>query len=1052
MTHPSDLPSWRPCFSSKGQNPRAAAFTGGKKTDWVEGSRDGRHGERKGVDAPELAPRSLPLSQLDGVVDQAKAGDDSSSYKNARPQGIPSAHAMYAPQSDHPNTSTSSTFDTTSPVKPSTRVAGIARKTSSVNKSFSNRRTGLAKTTPPSTAQSAFNARAPEYPGHNGPEPSTPTSTRSSRGPLAKPWVSPTVVSLKELDQQKRNPEHKDVSSSDHPEETIRKQSNAIQVGKKNCAACNYKPDHVMSPCSHKHVSKINKLQPQSQKTTSHLTPIGMPLRPKQDKQTAILEQSPNQYQVQSSDTALSVPNPRAAPTTPSTTTLGTQYRGEEQLASNFSTLSMDPRNAAMARSSESQGLSSGSVEGGRPLPFTDFETSSNGIFSHSRDQGKFDTHFSMRIFSIHADSSRNSNAMHGKDGSYQVDASQSQGHGGNHIMSQAFHSIPNVPAWEFAPPRHDWQQHEFLSIQPKPMPWTQGPNFGQTTTSPYPQQGGIQSHPARQDSVHAYGSKPAYQQATHKERVDQPADLAQGLDGHPHHSTIQQPEQFGASELNSSYGPQAAAQNSYTAPVAHIGNLNPASSSSDHSSGPVIRRYHDSHISLSKMTSTQHKAIVDGLNQHLSSGKDNGSPQQKNTTNDVHGQISGAHNTGTGVPTNTERLTHAGTSVAPEPAEDHRTPSKISAEPTETAHASSLDLQAIPFITLGSSCQPMNWGVVKISNIPYAATRNEVLAFLGRNARVIGFSDRGAVHILMDRNTGKTLECFVEFVSHGDAMIALTRFERARDAGRHPRIGNRHANVELSSQEELMASLFPRAKCVDWEGQHPRVYETTEPFNSGFKTFITSEELVMTVRHAETPARSPFATKCPQRVFESMISTLMKFPWWATPYISLSTRDQLARASESLVRVLVNKVDRDDLNLNQQLLDELLRTSLSAPGFSEAQKCDILHSAGAHAHRYQLSPFAPCWNFLALGRKPELPDDVVEAYAAILRQAASDQTEVSQVANYAQSKMWFGDIQMPWPANKGDLSLLQASQIEWTRMVQLLSSAFAKGGGNATN
>ncbi len=107
-----------------------------------------------------------------------------------------------------------------------------------------------------------------------------------------------------------------------------------------------------------------------------------------------------------------------------------------------------------------------------------------------------------------------------------------------------------------------------------------------------------------------------------------------------------------------------------------------------------------------------------------------------------------------------------------------------------------------------------------------------------------------------MERATGKTMDCFVEFLSSGDALAAVNRFVRQKEEGRSGRIGDRHVDVEMSGQDSLMKELFPRAKNVIWHGADPAIFQSTEPFNSGFKGFITSEEMVMTVKHAETPHR----------------------------------------------------------------------------------------------------------------------------------------------------------------------------------------------------
>ncbi len=56
------------------------------------------------------------------------------------------------------------------------------------------------------------------------------------------------------------------------------------------------------------------------------------------------------------------------------------------------------------------------------------------------------------------------------------------------------------------------------------------------------------------------------------------------------------------------------------------------------------------------------------------------------------------------------------------------------------------------------------------------------------------------------------------------------------------------------------MKELFPKAKQVEWDSGVPIIIETDEPFNSGFKSFVTAEELVMLVKHAEFPQRVSFS------------------------------------------------------------------------------------------------------------------------------------------------------------------------------------------------
>lgn len=109
-----------------------------------------------------------------------------------------------------------------------------------------------------------------------------------------------------------------------------------------------------------------------------------------------------------------------------------------------------------------------------------------------------------------------------------------------------------------------------------------------------------------------------------------------------------------------------------------------------------------------------------------------------------------------------------------------------------------------------------------------------------------------------MERVTSKTLDCYVEFVSFDEAVAAVNRFETSRTGGRSGRLGHRHVDVELSSQEHLMKDLFPKAKNVHWNGSKPTILPPNpgDIFSLGFQGFVSREEVVMLVKHVESPQR----------------------------------------------------------------------------------------------------------------------------------------------------------------------------------------------------
>ncbi|KAH0543207.1 hypothetical protein FGG08_002468 [Glutinoglossum americanum] len=337
------------------------------------------------------------------------------------------------------------------------------------------------------------------------------------------------------------------------------------------------------------------------------------------------------------------------------------------------------------------------------------------------------------------------------------------------------------------------------------------------------------------------------------------------------------------------------------------------------------------------------------------------------------------------------------------------------------------------PFVDMARQVKVPMWGVIKIGNIPYTVTKPEVMAFLGRSAKLITPDMGCPIHIIMERGTSKTMDCYVEFLTVQDARSAVQRFVDHRDTGRHPRIGERHVDMEMSTQSALMMELFPKTgKYVTWNGAHPKITRETDSWG-GFKAFITSEELVMTIKHADTPHRSPFSAKCPQRVYESMISTISKFPWWVVDMYTLGTRDHLFEATEELVKILMRRIKTQaTLQISEQLLLELVETALRAPGFSEVQKAHLVHVADIHMAHISLPLFSDQWIFETICRKNGVADDVLAYYVALLRDASFMVALGEQFVTIPASRSAFGSLTVTFKKDRNSLSMSEASEAEW--------------------
>ena len=154
--------------------------------------------------------------------------------------------------------------------------------------------------------------------------------------------------------------------------------------------------------------------------------------------------------------------------------------------------------------------------------------------------------------------------------------------------------------------------------------------------------------------------------------------------------------------------------------------------------------------------------------------------------------------------------------------------------------------------------------GVIRVTNIPFDTPRSEMNAFVGRSSKIISQPEGSpyfAVHIIMERHTGKTMDAFIEFNRAAEATYVVHQFQKRIMQGRPPKVGDRQVEVLFSSQEELMGELFPRAKNVRWEGSAPVVLDNPQMFYpgveaAGFTGFLQGEEVVMVVKHVETPFR----------------------------------------------------------------------------------------------------------------------------------------------------------------------------------------------------
>lgn len=288
--------------------------------------------------------------------------------------------------------------------------------------------------------------------------------------------------------------------------------------------------------------------------------------------------------------------------------------------------------------------------------------------------------------------------------------------------------------------------------------------------------------------------------------------------------------------------------------------------------------------------------------------------------------------------------------------------------------------IENAPFIELGRHALAQNWCCVKISNIPYSVTGENIMEFLGKNAKVVPDDVGLSVHIIMDRASGKTMDAFVEFTCPKDAYRCVTR-------KRGKILGSRHVLLDVVNQEELMKELFPKARGITWEGVIPNVLNNES--GSSKADLVTKEELVLVVGHARTPHRSPFSRKCLQRPYESILSIVAKFPWFAVSVYTIHQRDIIFQALIFTIDILKRqcKRGRTTPNLDAELLKKLCKAGVVCTGFTNKQKREIIKMGefGAEGLEKEVEDDIPGFEgLLALNRKRGAEPKFIELFGTL--------------------------------------------------------------------
>ncbi|KFH63217.1 hypothetical protein MVEG_10628 [Podila verticillata NRRL 6337] len=246
---------------------------------------------------------------------------------------------------------------------------------------------------------------------------------------------------------------------------------------------------------------------------------------------------------------------------------------------------------------------------------------------------------------------------------------------------------------------------------------------------------------------------------------------------------------------------------------------------------------------------------------------------------------------------------------------------------------------------------EAIQWAVVRVTNIPWDVSLQDMTTFFAGIPTPPEHLLSQNVHILMDRATGKTFNsAFVE--------LALTSV----DAGMVAQAKNlkvlkgRVVTVELSNQEELLRSVFPK-----WVGH----FENGEPVNPSDLThegqasdgpgatstllsppFVTRDEinaLLVVCRNYKLH----FSRKCAERPFENILSILTKYPWHQPHRVLPLHRDHIFELLKLSIESLRMHLNKECNTIHSTLMIRMVRCAIFTPAFTERQKAMVLHVSG---------------------------------------------------------------------------------------------------------
>ncbi|KAF9931478.1 hypothetical protein FBU30_010094 [Linnemannia zychae] len=258
---------------------------------------------------------------------------------------------------------------------------------------------------------------------------------------------------------------------------------------------------------------------------------------------------------------------------------------------------------------------------------------------------------------------------------------------------------------------------------------------------------------------------------------------------------------------------------------------------------------------------------------------------------------------------------------------------------------------------------EAIQWAVIRITNIPWDVSLQDMLGFFAGIPVPPEHLLAQNVHILMDRASGKTFNsAFVELAltTRQAEIIAQARNQKV--------LKGRQVSVELSSQDELLRSVFPKwigdflngepsisgdrntgseAIGGNYDGQHITQWQLdSTKYVQPTPPFITRDEinaLLVICRNYKLH----FSRKCAERPFENILTILAKYPWHQPHRVLPMHRDHIFELLKLSIESLRMHLSKEYNTIHPTLLSRMVRCAILTPAFTERQKNMVLVVAG---------------------------------------------------------------------------------------------------------